>query len=190
MYLCFLLSSVSIISCKPGKEKSSSTAYEKMDIVADNYQYPADSTTINNWISSNNFNAIHKHGWYIWQHITAPVENNKLRYQTWSSPQQILAKLNAPKKLNTVQSDVLFRKPSQFSHAKAKQATFFDDTNIVEVVAYNKAAEDYAIKNKIFYLSSLKKFEKEGMTSIPEFPEKAITIKPVYKIITQNKLTN
>lgn len=151
------------------------------------YTYPTDSTTINKWISNNNFKAMYKHSWYIWQHLTTPLNNGKLEYQTWSSPSQIIDKLNNSS--TTTTKELLFKKPSQFGHAKIKQKTF-DDTDMVEVVAYNKAAEKYAINNKIFYLSSLKAMQTGKYSKVPEFPAKGITIKPVYKIITQNKLNN
>lgn len=176
-----LFSIVLILSCT--KQKNTSN-YSPVP-TEDNYAYPTDSTTINKWVSANNFKAMYKHSWNIWSHLTTPVEGGKLRYQTWSSPAQILAKLNNSN--GNDEQELLFKKPSQFGHAKAKQ-TNFDDTDIVEVVAYNKPAEAYAIKNKIFYLSSLKKFQNGPYSSIPEFPSKTITIKPVYKIITQNKL--
>jgi hypothetical protein len=155
--------------------------------ITESYKYPMDSITINRWIKNNNFKAMYKHSWNVWEHLTAPLENGKLRYQTWSSPAQILEKLNNTPK--NEKKGLLFKKPSQFGHAKAKQK-IFDDTDMVEVVAYNKAAEQFAIDNKIFYLSSLKSMQKGAYSKIPEFPSKTITIKPVYKVITKNKLSD
>lgn len=179
-FFCFLF----IIGCNSKDKKKSkdkhSTTYSAVD-----YSYPADSTVINKWIKHNNFKAMYKHSWSVWQHLTNPVGDGKLKYQTWSSPAQIIEKLNNPT-LNSV-SELKFKKPAQFGHAKAKQTTF-DDTNIVEVVAYNKASEDFAIKNKIFYLSSLKAMQNGDFSKIPDFPSDAINIKPVYKIITKDKL--
>lgn len=36
----------------------------------------------------------------------------------------------------------------------------------------------------------MKQYLAQGYTDIPNFPSNAITVKPVYKLITQNKLTN
>lgn len=182
--LCLVTSITFIIACN--------TATAKVDkdyatVTVDDYTYPADSTTINKWIANNDFQAMYAHSWYVWKHLTTAVEGNKLRYQTWASPAQILDKMNNPGKNATL--GLQFSKPKQFVHAKLKQ-TDFDDTEIVEVVAYNKAAEEYAIKNKIFYLSTLKSFQTGPYSQIPEFPHKAITIKPVYKVLTQDKISD
>ena len=71
------------------------------------YTYPTDSTTINKWISNNNFKAMYKHSWYIWQHLTTPLNNGKLEYQTWSSPSQIIDKLNNSS--TTTTKELLFK---------------------------------------------------------------------------------
>lgn len=173
-----------ITSCTDHNKKKH---YSHADNPKESFEYPADSTSINKWIAANDFNAMYKHSWNVWKHLTTPVTGGVLRYQTWSSPKQILHKLNNPGK-NAVKG-LEFNKPNQFGHAKLKQ-TDFDDTNIVEVVAYNPSAEKYAIDNKIFYLSTLKAMQTGEFSQIPEFPNDAITIKPVYKVITQNSLSS
>ncbi len=187
LLLIFIIS-LSFSNCITKDESTKADkAYKDISQITESYKYPTDSTTINKWIKNNDFKAMYKHSWNVWEHLTAPVKDGKLRYQTWSSPAQILEKLNNTPK--NEKKGLLFKKPTQFGHAKAKQK-IFDDTDMVEVVAYNKAAEDYAIDNKIFYLSSLKSMQKGPYSKTPEFPSKAITIKPVYKVITQNKLSN
>jgi hypothetical protein len=181
--LTLVFSFLFVVSCNKENKKE---VYSKKETLVENYQYPSDSTTINKWIANNNFNAMYKHSWYIWKHLTTPLANGKLRYQNWASPAQILHKMNNPTKDEVKALE--FNKPNQFGHAQLKQ-TNFDDTNIVEIVAYNKAAEDFAVKHKIFYLSELKKMQKGNYSQIPEFPLEAITIKPVYKVISQNKLS-
>ncbi|CAL2093358.1 hypothetical protein [Tenacibaculum sp. 190524A05c] len=171
-----------ITSCNNHKKDKH---YQHADNTKVNYGYPADSTSINKWIAANDFNAMYKHSWNVWKHLTTPVSGGVLRYQTWSSPKQILHKLNNPSA--NAAPEIEFNKPKQFGHAKAKQSDF-DDTNIVEVVAYNPSAEKFAIDNKIFYMSTLKAMQTGEYSQIPEFPHDAITVKPVYKIITQNSL--
>ncbi|WGH75532.1 hypothetical protein P8625_15950 [Tenacibaculum tangerinum] len=180
IYVLFFVSLL-FFNCTEKKTKNNYAA------ITDNYEYPTDSTTVNNWIKANNFNAMYKHSWYIWKHLTSPVNDGKLRYQTWSSPSQILDKLNNSDKKSLI--SLKFNKPNQFLHAKLNSQVF-SDTKVVEVVAYNEAAEKYALDNKIFYLSTLKKLQASTYSQIPDFPSEAITIKPVYKIITQNKLNN
>lgn len=171
LFSCLLL----VAACHPKKN----TPYTSID-----YSYPTDSTTITKWITNNNFTAMYKHSWSIWQHITNPIENGKLEYQVWTSPTQIIKKLNNSP--NTISSEVLFEKPRQFTHGTSKLIT--DDTDIVVTVGYNKASEKYALDKKIFYLSSLKEMQQNPYSSVTEFPSDAINIKPVYKIITKNKL--
>ncbi|WP_075343022.1 hypothetical protein [Tenacibaculum agarivorans] len=173
---------IALISCDNTAKKDDKSYAHVIDLPV-SYAYPADSITINKWIAANDFNAMYKHSWEVWKHLTTPVDGKVLRYQTWLSPAQILDKMNNPSK-NSV-SEIEFNKPKQFGHAKLRQADF-DDTNIVEVVAYNKAAENFAIDNKIFYLSTLQSMQKGEYSQIPDFPNDAITIKPVYKIITAN----
>lgn len=187
-YLLIFIINLSFYNCvKKNEQTKINATYKDISQISESYKYPTDSITINKWIKNNDFKAMYKHSWNVWKHLTTPVADSKLRYQNWSSPAQILDKLNNT--LKNEKKELLFKKPSQFGHAKAKQK-MFDDTDMVEVVAYNKAAEDYAIKNKIFYLSSLKSMQNGNYSKIPEFPSKAITIKPVYKIVTGNKINN
>ncbi len=175
LFLLFFL-----VSCDKTEK---SKGYEA--VVIDSYEYPSDSITINKWIANDNFKAMYKHGWYIWQHLTnIDTTNQKLRYQTWSSPAQIIDKLKQP--IKNKKTEILFEKPHQLSHHNPELIT--DDLSIVVTVGYNKASEKYAIDNKIFYLSSLKGMQEGNYSSIPEFPSNAINIKPVYKIITSDKI--
>ena len=181
IFICF----ITVIACnKTIKDKDQSHS-EKNYLPVD-YTYPTDSTIVNRWIATNDFNSMYKHSWDVWKHLTTPIDGKVLRYQTWSSPKQILHKMNNPSKNSLVGLE--FNKPNQFSHSKTSQ-TIFDDTQTVEVVAYNPAAEQYAITNKIFYLSTLKAMQTGEFSQIPEFPNDAITIKPVYKVITQDKVS-
>ena len=182
-FIAVLTSILIVTSCnKPKKDDQ----YGSVVPPVETYQYPSDSTTINKWIANDNFKAMYKHSWYVWKHLTSSLEGGKLTYQTWASPQQILDKMNNPTKNEFM--GLRFNKPNQFGHAKLKQ-TDFDDTDIVEVVAYNPSAEKYAVDNKIFYLSTLKAMQTGEYSQIPEFPHDAITIKPVYKVITQNSVS-
>ncbi|WP_299681019.1 hypothetical protein [uncultured Tenacibaculum sp.] len=171
---------IAFISCNNEKKKEE----KKYTKVVDSYGYPTDSVTINKWVADNDLRSMYKHSWDVWKHLTTSVGHNKLRYQTWASPTQIINKLNNPTK--NEKTETLFEKPHQFSHHNPEFVA--DDLSIVVTVGYNKASEKYAIDNKIFYLSSLKKMQTGPYSRIPDFPSDAINIKPVYKIITKDKV--
>jgi hypothetical protein len=57
------------------------------------------------------------------------------------------------------------------------------DTNIFVSVSYNPPAAQHAIENRLLLQSVLSQYLKNGYTEIPNFPDNAISIKPVYKVI-------
>lgn len=178
-----LLSILFLSACNNNKDNKTATNNEGYSKV-ETYEYPTDSIRINKWVSEGNFKAMYKHSWNIWKHLTDSLKDGKLRYQTWASPTQIVNKLNNPS--GNENTETLFEKPHQFTHHNPDFVT--DDLSIVVTVGYNKASEKFAIDNKIFYLSSLQKMQTGPYSKIPDFPSDAINIKPVYKIITEDKV--
>jgi len=113
-------------------------------------------------------------------------------YQIESMPSIGYTKSHSPAKRIRLDLSV----PNQFKNKKGvngnlsktikSQTSKFGDTNIFVSVAYNPPAAIHAISNKLFLQSTLNKYLKEGYTDIPNFPNNAITIKPVYKVISKN----
>jgi hypothetical protein len=62
------------------------------------------------------------------------------------------------------------------------------DTQTFEVVAYNPEAAKFINDNKLFNLSTIKGMYAAGKTAIPSFPNTAVAIKPVYKVISSTEL--
>lgn len=169
--------------------------------------FPESETSINNWIYSADSVATYKHGWGIWAGLTSyvgNVSNTPTRaFETWNTTSNMLyqiesASANGIKQLATpsrkLQLDLMI--PGQFKNKKGIKGKLTKsltpvtaddgDTNIFVSVAYNPPAARHAITNKLFLQSTLNQYLKEGYTEIPNFPNNAITIKPVYKIIPKN----
>lgn len=160
------------------------------DLGIEGFTFPTDSTTINNWVNTQNMTEIYKHGWGIWAGLTSGTNqneggNNLLVFETWLTPKEIIDSINKIPVQRVGRSNL--NKLSQFVHAKAK-SSFSEDTSIAESVSYSPAAATYALDNKIFLAVTLAKYQLEGKVKIPDFPNDAITIKPVFKIITKDKL--
>jgi hypothetical protein len=148
------------------------------------FNFPEDSTTLNGWISSNDTTAIYRHAWGIWAGLTHKTDQNAgddplLVFETWLSPSEMIDSI---KGLPVQRSNrVNLRRPNQFHHAEEHGDSV--STSIFETVVYSPGAATHAISNKLFMATTLKQYAEQGLTSIPDFPNNAITIKPVFKII-------
>lgn len=171
--------------------------------------FPASETTVNKWVYGNDLDSIHRHGWGIWAGLTQKVgviDGVQVRaFETWATPSNMLYRiksgstlLEATKSSTPRQRRVLeLGIPRQF-HGLPKGRKFklfgieeiakskVGDTNIFVSVAYNPPAAKHAIGNKLFLQSTLDTYLKNGYTEIPNFPNNAITIKPVYKVISKD----
>lgn len=156
------------------------------------FEFPADSTVINQWVATQNDEEIYKHGWGIWAGLTAPTDQHiggfpLLVFETWLTPKEIIDRINGTPQPRTQSGRALLNIPNQFVHA----ADFTGgevDTKVFESVSYSPAAADFALDNKIFLYTTLAQYAGQGLTEIPDFPSDAITIKPVFKVIAHNEL--
>ncbi len=185
-----------------------------------NFTFPKSETTINEWVYGGNEDAIVKHGWGVWSGLTSyvgTVDGIQVRaFETWNTPTNMIyqietlqsSKAKSVKKLKKAGITGLIDKapklelssPHQFKNRKGvkgklrntiKAATPEDgDTNIFVSVAYNPPAAQHAINNALFLQSTLNEYLENGYTDIPNFPSNAITIKPVYKVITAANTVN
>jgi hypothetical protein len=168
--------------------------FPKLDIPG--FAFPQDSNTLNSWIQKGDTKSQYAHAWGIWTGITSmtdqKVGDEPLRvFETWLTPGEIVNAINTSDK-NALVSGSKFRSnranlkvPRQLDHpgisaiaAPAEPADFTD----FESVAYSPAAAKFAYDNKIFSAIQLAQYQEKG-NSIPPFPNDAITIKPVYKIL-------
>lgn len=179
-----------------------------LPLPSDAMQFPVPETAINEWIYSDDQDAVNRHGWEIWSGLTQAVgviDGKPMRaFETWATPAgMIYDTKRAPKALAVPEvpadNGLRLRIPKQFHRRVTKDsvpivsafakmrsdltASPVGDTTVFESVAYNPAAARHAVGNKLFLKSTLNALAQEGYTDIPTFPVAAITIKPVYKVI-------
>ncbi|NGP86997.1 hypothetical protein [Fodinibius halophilus] len=164
--------------------------------------FPTDSTTINKWVASssevNNLETngnIIGHGWGIWQALTeyTDQENNgqKLRrFETWFTPDDIIAAYKNREKNEQVKLHHVKRNrgdlktPNQF-HASMKALPDPGDAGVIGFVKYDPTAAEHIYENDLFYKSTLKKMvKKDQIANIPDFPNSGVSLKPVFKTLT------
>jgi hypothetical protein len=171
--------------------------------------FPQSETTINGWVYGNDTSALYAHSWAIWAGLTdftGSVNGVPVRaYETWATPNNMIYRIQSGIGFDAVRGNTLLKRqqllhprgrfelslPNQFRNLKPKlraaKAVSDGDTNIFVAVAYNPAAAQHAIINKLFLQSTLNGYLRQGYTQMPVFPNSAITIKPVYKIILKNE---
>jgi len=163
--------------------------------------FPTDSTVINKWVANPKYNTVKagsfetnpdiiNHGWDIWYALTAFTnqKNNDQplrRFETWYSPQDITTALKKTKTdtsftLNKLRTRVTkLRDPHQFHGAETSE----DD--VVSFVKYDPNAAKHIFENKLFFPSVLESMVKGNQIArIPDFPDSAVAIKPVFDPLT------
>jgi len=158
-------------------------------------EFPEAETTINGWIYGGKPLPINEHGWGLWAGLTqfvGEVDETPVRaFETWATPANMIFRIQngfTAQPSGTPQRRLDLMRPRQLTNRAAvtAQAAGDGDTNIFVSVAYNPPAADHAISNKLFLQSTLNTYLANGYTEIPNFPNNAITIKPVFKVIPAN----
>ncbi|GAB4107742.1 hypothetical protein GCM10028791_01890 [Echinicola sediminis] len=187
-----------LFSCKDQKKEAADTAlmhfaYHEVEpadfpqLNIPGFNFPEDSTVLNQWIHEMDTNNIYLHGWGIWTGITSMSSQkipgdprNLLVFETWLTPEEMIDSIkNQPIKRSNRSN---LKVPNQFTHFASKQKTVND--SIFESVSYSPGASSFAIENKLFMATTLYDFAKvENREEIPFFPTDAITIKPVFKLL-------
>lgn len=194
--LSIFLSGIIFESCQDAGTKDRSGLETNIIIPTEfpaNINFPVASDTILGWLSNYDTASITAHAWEIWKGLTSNSgemygTDSLLIFETWLGPRELAAFCA----IDTFKKDMLqhkkFRTPLSVPHQFAHAGLFRNETvdtqkgfNIYESVAYNPAASVYAVENKIFNASVLKKYYgNEGNTTIPAFPNSGITTKPTY----------
>jgi hypothetical protein len=175
------------------------------------FKFPEDSPTVNTWIHSGDMTKIYNHSWGIWKAMTdlsgEKYNGDDLRvYETWNTPAEIAKAIKsseANKKMLMSREHFArgrsdLQKPRQFEHGPgmhtksmhAAPAANDNSENLWVTVNYDPTAADYTITNKIYDANVLQGYLNAGNAMIPQFPNTSIAIKPTYKVITSNSLTN
>ena len=172
------------------------------------FNFPEAEATLDQWIAKNNMANISLHGWGIWTGLTMnsgeQYNNQPLRvFETWFDISEVAAATQA--KQNNALQDIMQLQRSQgklkglrqFEHAARQRVKALnqpipseDSARIVGFVKYDPTAAGFAIDNKLLLNSVLSGMLSQGMTDIPDFPNKSLALKPVFKIITKSSLVN
>lgn len=163
------------------------------------YHFPEDSTKIYSWINKPVIDTVDvfKHAWGIWAGLTTNSgqtfkHDSLLIYQTWMGVSEInyiiQNGLTDKKSLTTKTSRVTLEVPHQLIHAKefAKKLGGVVDSVANDnwtSVAYSPEAAAHAIKYSLMKNSAVQKYAVANkIGGIPPFPQRAMTIKPVYLV--------
>jgi len=170
--------------------------------LVDGFVFPQTDAMINQWISTNDTNSQIRHGWGLWAGLTAfvgTVDEQPVRaFQTWATPEAMKYRIQNGQFKNVVghelitKPDLKLALPNQLTHDSIVKG-FNDpepDASVLVSVAYNPPAAEHAIENTLFLESTLNGYLDAGQIKIPDFPDDAITIKPVYKLITAGNTEN
>lgn len=158
-------------------------------------EFPTAETTINEWIYRNDPQAINEHAWGIWAGLTqvgGQVDGTPIRaFETWATPSNMIFRIGSGLEMQeegTPQRRLDLMRPRQLANqAPIVAAAARDgDTGIFVSVAYNPPAAKHAITNRLFLQKTLNAYLANGYTEIPDFPNNAITIKPVFKVVPAN----
>ena len=161
------------------------------------FAFPEADVTINNWVYGGAVTNQIQHAWGLWTAITMPTPKQiggaTLRaFETWPTPADIIAG-----KLDPLMMDLQepmrakgFRPPNQLRGEPKLMVNTPSgpDMGLAVSVAYNPPAARHALINQLFKASTLSNYLSQGFSMVPVFPSDSITIKPVWKLITQDKL--
>ena len=178
------------------------------------YRFPESKDVLMSAINKSNAPFIQLHGWGLWTALTMPSGQDEFGmtnvpvFLTWKTPSEIAKETasNALELDSIAQSKRRFKleAPRQFSHGRALANNSIapaptathpasgPDSSIFVTMGYNPSAAEFAKKNQLLSLAALQKIydnESGDLRSIPSFPNSAVATKPVYKIITQEKLS-
>jgi hypothetical protein len=167
------------------------------------FHFPEEESVIDGWIKNNDQQNIYKHAWGIWTALTMnsgeKYNGQNLRvFETWYTTDEIAnaieAKLeNKALKISKRGRNVL-KDPGQFVHARKRKLKLrsdipaADSSRVLGFVKYDPTAAGFTIKNTLYDSLTLQNMINSGKTDIPDFPNTAITIKPVFDVITKQEL--
>jgi hypothetical protein len=150
------------------------------------YAFPEPERKVLDWANSNDQRAINNHAWGIWTALTSTSHERYqgqelFVYETWETPEDILG--------GTLMRSVP-RTPrpiaplDQFAHIRALELrageTAHGRETVLGFVKYDPSAAQHARRNDLFSRVALQGMLDKGQTSIPAFPDTAVTLKSVY----------
>jgi hypothetical protein len=161
------------------------------------FVFPEEEATIVAWTDKGDQHAINRHGWGIWAALTSPSGEqfggqDLLVFETWLTPEDLLtARLRGQKDLEKVPRDPLplrqlrqFRAPKK---AAGVRATFGEST-VLGFVKFDPSAARFIVDQNLLSKAALAALLKAGDTDIPNFPNTAVSLKPVFQTLSQGQL--
>ncbi|MCZ6771011.1 MAG: hypothetical protein O7G83_03350 [Proteobacteria bacterium] len=155
------------------------------------YNFPETEDTIHQWVRANNQHEINLHAWGIWTALTTDsgetFDGQKLLvFETWHTPEDIIAGVKTDD--SNRQSPRPVGALNQFTRHTGVAAE--GEATVLGFVKYDPTATEHIIKNNLFSKAALNAMIKAGKTAIPNFPYRAIALKPVHQAIAQKDLEN
>ncbi|MEA2344132.1 MAG: hypothetical protein QOF63_2301 [Thermoanaerobaculia bacterium] len=157
------------------------------------YNFPEPEPTIIGWTQTNNQKAINLHGWGLWTALTEETTPGGMRvFETWAAPDDLFTASATPSPMAVEQTPRLthrLKQPRQFEHGGRKlllasPAATTNPFTIQVLVKYDPTAGDHITKNNLFSASNLTSMLNAGKAAVPDFPNPAISLKPVYYPLT------
>lgn len=184
---------------KPLVENSFHAKPFPQDLGIPGFTFPTDSNTVNTWIRDNDQASIMNHGWGIWTGLTKETNQSykgqSLRvFETWLTPGDIKSILDSQKVNSKFEEIHLLRELGDLEELRQFHGS--SDNDVLGFVKYDPNAARYALDNKIFWKSTLDKMlseqqgEKNTNRKIPNFPDKSITLKPVFTVLSSDDLVD
>ncbi|MBV8544970.1 MAG: hypothetical protein JO088_09505, partial [Acidobacteria bacterium] len=157
------------------------------------YNFPEPEPTIIGWTQTNNQKAINLHGWGLWTALTEETTPGGMRvFETWAAPDDLFTASATPSPMAVEQTPRLthrLKQPRQFEHGGRKlllasPAATTNPFSIQVLVKYDPTAATHITTNNLFSASNLTSMLNAGKAAVPDFPNPAISLKPVYYPLT------
>lgn len=148
------------------------------------FSFPTPEGVIVGWTNRNNQTAINKHAWGIWTALTLETDQvfngeKLLVFETWQTPQDVISGTTlTPRPLQALR---------QFGHGAAPTG---GEETILGFVKYDPTAAGHIVANDLFSEQALNQLLAAGAKKIPDFPDTAIALKPVFQTIAQGNLVH
>ncbi|MFN0216936.1 MAG: hypothetical protein ACKVT2_21980, partial [Saprospiraceae bacterium] len=159
------------------------------------WKFPEDSVTVDRWISQNDTKAIYQHAWGVWDALTSPSgekfnKETLLVFETWYTPEDVQNILTTSLTNISNRPRHNFQPLNQLAHGEPES----EAADVVGFVKWDPTASDHIIKNKLLFQSTLdgmqKSMDGKNAKMIPEFPNTAVALKPVFQNLSQLSKTN
>lgn len=168
--------------------------------------------------TGSNTRSVYRHGWGLWASLTAPSGQTEFGlpnvpvYFTWLTPTEVAAlpatqgpavaelRAAAPRRFELRTPRQFLRIPgfserreerrAHMMQSPASNAMSVRDTSSFEMVAYDPTTAEFVRKNQLLSKASLTKIYAAGNTAVPSFPNTAVAVKPVYKLVSKANMIN